>query len=140
MNGVIIQVPDARQFFLCLDSEASAGEVLVRHLSCSLWKVPDNWTPGMKPQYLVRHVSAVPLSRNSRAPNGPTTHWRSGTPKECICGSMGDQDNHPIPASAAASRIKALSARADTAHTDGDSRDTYTPAQAKADTAEAGAR
>ena len=116
MNGVIIQVPDARQFFLCLDSEASAGEVLVRH------------------------VSAVPLSRNSRAPNGPTTHWRSGTPKECICGSMGDQDNHPIPASAAASRIKALSARADTAHTEGDSRDTYTPAQAKADTAEAGAR
>lgn len=136
----LVRGPDARQFFLCLDSEASAGKSLVRHMSCSLWKVPDNWTPGMKLQYLVRHVSAVPLARDSRAPNGPTTHWRSGTPEESIRGSMGDQDNRPIPASAAASRVKALSARADAARTDGDSQDTYTPAQAEADTAEAGAR
>jgi len=67
-------------------------------------------------------------------------HWRSGSPEESIRQGLGDQDNHPIPTSTATSSVKALTERADAAHTGGNPQDTYTPAQAEADTVEAGAR
>ena len=135
----LLRGPQARQFFLCLDSEASARKTLIRHLNCSLWQVPDNWTPGMKLQYQARYVSAVPLARGSRKPNGRAVLWRSGSPEESIRQGLGDQDNHPIPTSPAASGVKAVTERADAARTGDSTQDTYTPAQAEADTAQAGA-
>ena len=85
----------------------------------------------MKLQYQARYVSAVPLARGSRKPNGRAVLWRSGSPEESIRQGLGDQDNHPIPTSPAASGVKAVTERADAARTGDSTQDTYTPAQPK---------